>query len=163
MNHFKASSSTFIGLEQESMCLFSHVSILSRLTRWNNLSFCFVFWLHHHRLAVVTVGVWHPSCQPTALWLKYVTENCTCHLVFFPPHPPPLLFFSDLLKHARPSLTPIDSAWHLDATWDSKHMLPSTIPRTAVRSTHTDRRRFHLCGLTWKETLVRERPRFCVL
>lgn len=45
-------------------------------------------------------------------------------------------FFSCLMKHVWPSLTRIDSAWHLDATWDSKHMLQSTLLRTAVR-THT--------------------------
>lgn len=81
--------------------------------------------------AVVTVGVLHPSCQPTALWWKC---DRTLHL--------PLRFFFFFFLFFVPyetrltSLTRIDSAWHLDATWDSKHMLQSTLLRTAVR-THT--------------------------
>lgn len=119
------------------------------------------FFCLHHQLAVVTVGVRHPSCQPTALcwnmWQK--TAPAASFFFFFFPSS----IFWDLLKHVRPSSTRIDSVGHLDATWDSKHMLQSPIPRKAVRSTHTDRRRFHLCGLTWKKTRIRERPHFFFL
>lgn len=92
-------------------------------------------------------------------WNMWQKTAPACRFCFFLPSS----LFLDLLKHVGPSLTPIDSAWHLDATWDSKHMLQSTIPRKAVRSTHMDRRRSHLCGLTWKKTLIRERRRLLLL
>lgn len=134
---------------RESMYLFAHESIFE--------FFCF-FLFHHHPLAVVPVGVWRPSCQPTALGLKNVTENCTCHLVFFSP------FSYFFLKQARPSLT--RNWFGVTSGCNMRFQTHAAVdnPRDCAKHTHgpqeiSSARPSH----ERKRTLIRERLRFLFL
>lgn len=136
VNHLKVSSSTSVLVNQRVFCSCWYFAQTHTVKKSRRISA-----LLRSQLTFLFDASLNPQLLPLEFYTRpanrrhfggNVTEHCTCRFAFFFSS----FFFSCLMKHVWPSLTRIDSAWHLDATWDSKHMLQSTLLRTAVR-THT--------------------------